>query len=135
MQLLLMNNGVHFSTFPVSNIGDIQLICEAQLSGEVGRSISSFTLLQTGSCSLFQQLLQELFAVFVYTENVEFFVQAQTVILINCGGEVDLLEELRLDQLETRIIVADSHRWACRLPCQDRLRKGHCWLTHACTQV
>ena len=36
--------------------------------------------------------------------------QAQTVILINCGGEVDLYEDLNLAELETRVIVADSHR-------------------------
>ncbi|EIE25746.1 CDC45-like protein [Coccomyxa subellipsoidea C-169] len=69
LQLLLMNNGIHFSTFPVSNTAEIQQICESQLSGE-----------------------------------------AQTVILINCGGEVDLYEDLNLGELETRVIVADSHR-------------------------
>ncbi|KAK9915926.1 hypothetical protein WJX75_006090 [Coccomyxa subellipsoidea] len=69
LQLLLMNNGIHFSTFPVSNTAEIQQICESQLSGE-----------------------------------------AQTVILINCGGEVDLYEDLNLAELETRVIVADSHR-------------------------
>ena len=35
VQLLLMNNGIHFSTFPVSNTAEIQQICESQLSGEV----------------------------------------------------------------------------------------------------
>ncbi len=42
--------------------------------------------------------------------------QAQTVILINCGGEVDLYEDLNLGELETRVIVADSHR--CATPSQ-----------------
>lgn len=35
VQLLLMNNGIHFSTFPVSNTAEIQQICDSQLSGEV----------------------------------------------------------------------------------------------------
>ncbi|CAL8469810.1 g9352 [Coccomyxa elongata] len=69
LQLLLMNNGVHFSTFPVASTAEIQQICETQLSGE-----------------------------------------AQTVILINCGGEADLVEELNLGNLETRVIIIDSHR-------------------------
>ncbi len=34
-QLLLMNSGLHFSTFPVSTTSEIQQICEAQITGEV----------------------------------------------------------------------------------------------------
>ena len=36
VQQLLMNNGIHFSMYPVSGFEDIQKICEAQLTGEVG---------------------------------------------------------------------------------------------------
>lgn len=36
LQQLLMNNGIHFSIYPVSGSEDIQRICEAQLTGEVG---------------------------------------------------------------------------------------------------
>ncbi len=42
-QLLLMNNGIHFSTFPVSNTAEIQQICESQLSGEVRPSNTAVT--------------------------------------------------------------------------------------------
>ncbi len=35
VQLLLMNSGVHFSTFPVSGASEIKQICETQLTGEV----------------------------------------------------------------------------------------------------
>lgn len=39
--------------------------------------------------------------------------QAQTVILINCGAQADLWNILQLQPGSgTRIIVADSHRWA-----------------------
>ena len=35
MQHLLMNNGIHFSTYPVSSVEDIRSVCESQLTGEV----------------------------------------------------------------------------------------------------
>ena len=35
-QLLLMTSGLHFSTYPVSTTSEVQAICEAQVTGEVG---------------------------------------------------------------------------------------------------
>ena len=43
--------------------------------------------------------------------------QAQIVILINCGAQLDLVTDLNLDAASgTRIIVADSHRCARLAP-------------------
>lgn len=109
VQLLLMNNGIHFSTFPVSNTAEIQQICESQLSGEVilfsfvGPNITSLS-------SMSAAFPWPLSCCTSCAHMTVVHLQAQTVILINCGGEVDLYEDLNLAELETRVIVADSHR-------------------------
>ncbi len=50
VQLLLMNNGVHFSTFPVASTAEIQQICETQLSGDVGH-LQRYVLLSAASAT------------------------------------------------------------------------------------
>ena len=43
--------------------------------------------------------------------------QAQIVILINCGAQLDLVTDLNLDAASgTKLIVADSHRCAMLTP-------------------
>lgn len=46
--------------------------------------------------------------------------QAQIVILINCGAQLDLVTDLSLDPASgTKIIVADSHRCAALTPARS----------------
>lgn len=54
-QLLLMNSGVHFSTFPVSGASEIKQICETQLTGEV-------RLLSRALCEALSTVLQNQWA-------------------------------------------------------------------------
>ena len=60
-------------------------------------------------------------------------VQAQTVILINCGAQADLVRDLDLQRNSgTRIVVADSHRYA-QLP--TTLASAHWGQSSACTKL
>ena len=54
MQHLLMNNGIHFSTYPVSSVEDIRSVCDVQLTGEVGCTKTQVwtAILATCSCTL-----------------------------------------------------------------------------------
>ena len=65
LQLLLMNSGVHFSTFPVSGASEVRQICEAQLTGEVplpsGACVGSHEYWQSVTAVLDRLILPPMF--------------------------------------------------------------------------